>query len=75
MTEIMTLWIIIRTIKKKLITIPETMNHLLPLVGYGTDLRARVFRPDGWLLADTARSGAGGEVELRRRQPGPTHHS
>ncbi|MEC8660980.1 MAG: stimulus-sensing domain-containing protein [Pseudomonadota bacterium] len=48
---------------------PETMNHLLPLVGYGTDLRARVFRPDGWLLADTARSGAGGEVELRRRQP------
>ena len=38
---------------------PETMNHLLPLVGYGTDLRARVFRHDGRLLADTARNGAG----------------
>ena len=33
------------------------MNHLLPLVGYGTELRARVFRHDGWLLADTARAG------------------
>ena len=45
---------------------PETMNHLLPLVGYGTDLRARVFRHDGRLLADTARNGAG-RVEIRRR--------
>ena len=49
---------------------PETMNHLLPLVGYGTDLRARVFRHDGRLLADTARSGAG-RAEIRRRgRPG-----
>ena len=47
---------------------PDTMNHLLPLVGYGTELRARVFRTDGWLLADTARNGSGGEVELRRRR-------
>ena len=46
---------------------PETMNHLLPLVGYGTELRARVFRHDGRLLADTARSGSGGSVSLRRR--------
>ena len=45
---------------------PETMNHLLPLVGYGTDLRARVFRHDGRLLADTARTGTG-RAELRRR--------
>ena len=48
---------------------PETMNHLLPLVGYGTELRARVFRTDGWLLADTARSGDGGEARLQRRRP------
>lgn len=46
---------------------PETMNHLLPLVGYGTELRARVFRHDGWLLADTARAGdGGGRARLRR---------
>ncbi len=45
---------------------PETMNHLLPLVGYGTELRARVFRHDGRLLADTARNGAG-RAEIRRR--------
>ena len=45
------------------------MNHLLPLVGYGTELRARVFRHDGRLLADTARSGSGGSVRLRRRAP------
>ncbi len=48
---------------------PETMNHLLPLVGYGTELRARVFRTDGWLLADTARSRDGGEARLQRRRP------
>ena len=47
---------------------PETMNHLLPLVGYGTELRARVFRHDGRLLADTAQSGSGA-VRLRRRDP------
>jgi two-component system sensor histidine kinase ChvG len=48
---------------------PETMNHLLPLVGYGTELRARVFRHDGRLVADTARSGSGGSVRLQRRPP------
>ncbi|MGC6452296.1 MAG: stimulus-sensing domain-containing protein [Candidatus Puniceispirillaceae bacterium] len=48
---------------------PETMNHLLPLVGYGTELRARVFRHDGRLLADTARSSTGGSVRLQRRAP------
>ena len=45
----------------------ETMKSLLPLVGYGTELRARVFRHDGRLLADTARSSAGGSIQLRRR--------
>ena len=46
---------------------PEVMSHLLPLVGYGTELRARVFRHDGRLLADTARSETGGNIQLRRR--------
>ena len=55
---------------------PETMNHLLPLVGYGTELRARVFRHDGWLLADTARAGDGGRARLRRREArGPWQRS
>ena len=31
----------------------ETMTHLLPLVGLGSSLRARVFQPNGLLLADT----------------------
>ena len=35
----------------------ETMTHLLPLVGLGSSLRARVFQPNGLLLADTARQG------------------
>ncbi len=48
---------------------PETMNHLLPLVGYGTELRARVFQPNGRLLADTAlRGGRGGAVSMERNQ-------
>lgn len=46
---------------------PETMNHLLPLVGYGSELRARVFQPDGWMLADTAlRERVGGLANLNR---------
>ena len=36
----------------------ETMTHLLPLVGLGSSLRARVFQPNGLLLADTARQGS-----------------
>jgi two-component system sensor histidine kinase ChvG len=48
---------------------PETMNHLLPLVGYGTELRARVFQPDGRLLADTAaRGGLAGSASLTRKR-------
>ncbi len=48
---------------------PETMNHLLPLVGYGTELRARVFQPNGRLLADTAlRGGRGGAVSMERNR-------
>jgi len=50
---------------------PDTMNHLLPLVGYGTELRARVFRHDGWLLADTAQNGVGRARLRRRGQHGP----
>ena len=45
----------------------ETLGHLLPLVGYGTELRARVFLHDGLLLADTARTRTGREVRVRRR--------
>jgi two-component system sensor histidine kinase ChvG len=48
---------------------PQTMNHLLPLVGYGTQLRARVFQPNGMLLADTARRGSqGGDVSMQRNR-------
>ncbi len=47
----------------------ETMDHLLPLVGYGTKLRARVFQPNGKLLADTAQYGRlGGAVSMERTQ-------
>jgi len=50
---------------------PETMNHLLPLVGYGTELRARVFQPNGRLLADTAlRGGQAGSVSMTRTEGG-----
>ena len=46
----------------------ETMTHLLPLVGLGSSLRARVFQPNGLLLADTARQGRLRiPVEVRRR--------
>ena len=37
---------------------PQTMHHLLPLVGYGTQLRARVFQPSGEIMADTNKRGA-----------------
>ena len=48
---------------------PETMTHLLPLVGLGSSLRARVFQPNGSLLADTARHrGLKPNVEIRRRE-------
>ena len=36
----------------------QTMRHLLPLVGYGSELRARVFQPTGALMADTFQRGA-----------------
>jgi len=36
---------------------PETMTHLLPLVGLGSSVRARVCEPNGVMLADTARTG------------------
>ena len=55
----------IGAVRRRLST--ETMNHLLPLVGYGTELRARVFQPSGRLLADTAlRGGRGGVVNMQR---------
>ena len=45
---------------------PQTMKQLLPLVGYGSELRARVFQPNGALAADTARDGlSSGPVQLR----------
>jgi len=47
----------------------ETMTHLLPLVGLGSSLRARVFQPNGLLLADTARPGRLRiPVEVKRRE-------
>lgn len=47
----------------------ETMKHLLPLVGLGSSLRARVFQPNGWLLADTARqSRLRISVDMKRRE-------
>lgn len=49
---------------------PETMKQLLPLVGYGSLLRARVFQPNGALAADTARDGLSqGVVRLNVRRP------
>ena len=48
---------------------PETMTHLIPLVGLGSSLRARVFQPNGSLLADTARrSGFQLNVDIRRHR-------
>ena len=47
----------------------ETMTHLLPLVGLGSSLRARVFQPNGLLLADTARQGRLRiPVDVKRRE-------
>ena len=47
----------------------ETMTHLLPLVGLGSSLRARVFQPNGLLLADTGRQGRLRiPVEVKRRE-------
>ena len=46
---------------------PRTLQHLLPLVGYGSTLRARVYQPDGQLIADTARNRQTGlAVRMRR---------
>lgn len=53
---------------------PETMTHLLPLVGLGSSLRARVFQPNGSLLADTARrSGFQPNVDIRRHRDKSWH--
>ena len=47
----------------------ETMTHLLPLVGLGSSLRARVFQPNGLLFADTARQGRLRiPVDVKRRE-------
>ena len=47
----------------------ETMKQLLPLVGYGSVLRARVFQPNGKIAADTARDGlSSGVVQLDVRR-------
>ena len=49
---------------------PQTMRHLLPLVGYGSQLRARVFQPQGQLMADTFRRGDRFPMtRIRRREP------
>ena len=52
----------------------ETMKQLLPLVGYGSELRARVFQPNGVIAADTARDGlSSGVVQLRVRRKHNMH--
>ena len=48
---------------------PKTLQHLLPLVGYGSSLRARVYQPSGQLIADTARNRqTGANVRMRRHK-------
>ena len=32
----------------------SSLRHILPLVGYGTSLRARIYQPSGKIMADTA---------------------
>ena len=47
----------------------KTLRHLLPLVGYGSTLRARVYQPTGQLIADTARNQQTGlSVRMRRHK-------
>ena len=45
----------------------ETMGQLLPLVGYRSSLRARVFDPNGFMIADTQRL-AGGRPQIRLKR-------
>ena len=35
---------------------PSTLRHILPLVGYGSSLRARIYQPSGRIMADTAKN-------------------
>ena len=35
---------------------PKTLRHILPLVGYGSSLRARIYQPSGRIMADTAKN-------------------
>ena len=35
---------------------PSTLRHVLPLVGYGSSLRARIYQPSGRIMADTAKN-------------------
>ena len=51
---------------------PQTMRHLLPLVGYGTQLRARVFQPSGQIMADTNKRGATrSRIRVKRKTAEP----
>ena len=34
----------------------STLRHILPLVGYGSSLRARIYQPSGRIMADTAKN-------------------
>ena len=52
----------------------ETMKSLLPLVGYGSDLRARVFNTKGVMIADTMRLAGGRPfIRLERRNRDGMH--
>lgn len=52
----------------------ETMGQLLPLVGYRSSLRARVFDPNGSMIADTQRlAGGRPQIRLKRNQEDEYH--
>lgn len=52
----------------------ETMKSLLPLVGYGSNLRARVFNTKGVMIADTMRLAGGRPfIRLQRRHKDGMH--
>lgn len=52
----------------------ETMKSLLPLVGYGSNLRARVFNTKGVMIADTMRLAGGRPfIRLERRRQESMH--
>lgn len=49
---------------------PKAIRLLIPLFGYGSQLRARVFHPEGYLMADTFNRGDAYSItRIERREP------